>query len=64
MSHDEYMDLERILADVRELPIRTSAAAIRELFAEASAPLSDDTGLTAERAEGLIADIRADRDAR
>jgi prevent-host-death family protein len=41
------------------------AARIHELLAEAAAaPLPEDTGLTKQRAEELIAEIRASRDAR
>ncbi len=50
--------------DVRELPVQAAAALIHELVAEASAPLPEDSGLTTQRAEELIAEIRADRDAR
>lgn len=50
--------------DVRELLVQADAARIHELLAEASAPLPDGPGLTAQRAEELIAEIRASRDAR
>jgi uncharacterized protein (DUF433 family) len=50
--------------DVRGLPVQASAARIHELLVEASAPLPDGPGLTARRAEELIAEIRAGRDAR
>lgn len=50
--------------DVRELPVHADAPRIYELLAEASAPLPDGPGLTTQRAEELIAEIRASRDAR
>jgi uncharacterized protein (DUF433 family) len=50
--------------DVRELPVQAATALIHELLAEASTPLPDDSGPTKQRAEELIAEIRADRNAR
>jgi antitoxin (DNA-binding transcriptional repressor) of toxin-antitoxin stability system len=45
--------------------VMAEAERIHELLSEAAAaPLPEGTGLTAERAEELIAQIRADRDAR
>ena len=52
-------------ADVRELPIRADAARIHDLLAEAAAaPLPEGTGLTEQRAEELISEIRASRETR
>ena len=49
--------------DVRELPIRADAARIHDLLAEAAAtPLPEGTGLTEQRAEELISEIRASRE--
>lgn len=49
--------------DIRELPVQAAAALIHELLAETSAPLPDGSGLTKQRAEELIAEIRSSRDA-
>ena len=51
--------------DVRELPVQADAARIHELLAEAASdPLPEGPGLTTQRAEELIAEIRAGRDPR
>ena len=54
-----------VAADVRELPIRADAARIHDLLAEAAAtPLLEGSGLTEQRAEELISEIRASRETR
>ena len=61
---ESYLDALMIHAWLNQLLVQAAAALIHELLAKASAPLPDGPGLTTQRAEELIAEIKASRDAR